>query len=181
MAVLDATIEAIVRFGYSGATSTRIAEISGFTRGAQIHHFRNKATMVTEALLHLHERLMNDMVGDLEAAARVGIGPMLDALWQSFLDELYTAAAELRVAARSDEELKAVLVPAEREIGRRIRDLLTAILDDGRHPKARLTEIAEHVVNTMRGMAEQHDLVANPERERRQLAVLNEAVTALLG
>jgi AcrR family transcriptional regulator len=53
-ALLKATIEAISRYGYQGATSVRIAELSGFTRGAQKHHFDNKAELVSAALVEVH-------------------------------------------------------------------------------------------------------------------------------
>lgn len=179
-AVLDATITAIVRYGYRGATSERIAELSGLTRGAQKHHWANKAEMVAEALLHLHGKLMAVTVGELEQASREGVRPTLDALWRSFQTDLFTAADELHVAARIDDELRVLLIGAEREIGRRIRDITATALDDGRHPRERLYEIGDHVVNVMRGMAFQAAVSSNPERERRQLRVLEQAVHGLL-
>ncbi len=179
-AVLDATIQAIVRYGYVGATSTRIAELSGFTRGAQKHHFRNKAAMVAEALVHLHENLMHNTLRELESAAQDSVRSLLQALWKSFQDDLFTAAAELRVAARIDEELRGVLIPAERQIGRRIRQFVSDFLDDGKHSQQRLDEVGDHVVNVLRGMAFQRALYSNEEREARQLRVLDETVHALL-
>lgn len=179
-AVLDATIQAIVRYGYVGATSTRIAELSGFTRGAQKHHFKDKAAMVAEALVHLHEHLMRDSLRELESASQDGVWALLEALWKSFQDDLFTAAAELRAAARIDEELRTVLVPAEQQIGRRIRRFVSDALDDGRHSQQRLEEVGDHVVNVLRGMAFQRALYPNEEREARQLRVLDETVRALL-
>ncbi|MEU3274877.1 TetR/AcrR family transcriptional regulator [Saccharomonospora sp. NPDC006951] len=179
-AVLDATITAIIRYGYRGATSERIAEISGLTRGAQKHHWSAKAEMVVEALLHLHDKLMVATVAELDQAAGKGIGPVLDALWRSFQTDLFTAADELHVAARSEDELRPKLVEAEREIGRRIRDITTAALDDGTRSPQRLKDVGAHAINVMRGMAFQSALLPNPEREQRQLKVLEQAVAALL-
>lgn len=179
-AVLDATVTAIVRYGYRGATSERIAHLSGLTRGAQKHHWANKAEMVAEALLYLHDKMMVGTVAELEQAAGQGVGPVLEALWRSFQSDLFTAADELHIAARSDDELRALLIEAEREIGRRIRDITTSALEDGRQSPRRLQEIGAHAVNVMRGMAFQSALSPNPERERRQLRVLEQAVRALL-
>ncbi|PWV73964.1 DNA-binding transcriptional regulator, AcrR family [Prauserella marina] len=179
-AVLDATITAIVRYGYRGATSERIAEISGLTRGAQKHHWSTKAEMVVEALLYLHDKLMVVTVAELDQAAGKGIRPVLDALWRSFQTDLFTAADELHVAARSEGELRPKLIEAEREIGRRIGDVTTAALDDGRQSARRLGEVGAHAVNVMRGMAFQSALLPSPEREQRQLTVLEQAVAALL-
>ncbi|BBF99059.1 MULTISPECIES: TetR/AcrR family transcriptional regulator [Pseudonocardia] len=177
-AVLDATITAIVRYGYRGATSERIAELSGLTRGAQKHHWATKNEMVAEALLHLHDRLMVVTVAELEGAS--GVRPTLEALWRSFRSDLFTAATELHLAARIDDELRGVLTEVEREIGRRIRRITTRALDDGVHPPERLDEIGDHVVNVMRGMAFQTSLGARADREQRQLEVLEQAVHGLL-
>ncbi|TCP49378.1 TetR family transcriptional regulator [Tamaricihabitans halophyticus] len=179
-AVLDATVKAIVSYGYQGATSARIAELSGFTRGAQKYHFKNKAEMVAEALVHLHENLMQSTLAAFEKSAEDGLFAVLEALWASFQDDVFTAAAELRVAARIDVELKTRLVAAEQQIGRRIRVLMMETLDDGQHSPERLRAIGDHIVNVMRGMASQSALYPNPDREQRQLRVLHEAVCALL-
>lgn len=179
-AVLDATITAIVRYGYRGATSDRIAELSGLTRGAQKHHWANKAEMVAEALLYLHDTLMAVTVAELEQASGDGVRATLEALWRSFQSDLFTAATELHLAARIDDELRVLLIEAEREIGRRIRSITTAALDDGGRSPERLHEIGDHVVNVMRGMAFQASLSSSPERERRQLRVLEQAVHGLL-
>ena len=179
-AVLDATVTAIVRHGYRGATSERIAEISGLTRGAQKHHWANKAEMMAEALLHLHDKLMAAAVGELEQASDAGLRATIEALWRSFQSDLFTAATELHLAARIDEELRELLIETEREIGRRIRSITTTAFDDGTHSAEQLNDVGDHVVNVMRGMAFQSSLGARPGRERRQLQVIEQAVRGML-
>ncbi|SFB13025.1 transcriptional regulator, TetR family [Amycolatopsis marina] len=175
-----ATIEAIVRYGYSGATSTRIAEISGFTRGAQKHHFKDKAELVSVALVELQERYQAETIAKLGHTAGKDVRGVLQALWRSQITDLYTAAMELRMAARSDDDLRAVLVPAEQQIGRQQRELLIRLLDDGRHPRQRLLEIGELTLNALRGMASQRFLYPDERRERRQLRALEQTVRTLL-
>lgn len=179
-AVLDATIRAVVKYGYAGATSARIAELSGYTRGAQMHHFDTKAAMVSEALVHLHENRMNSSLGELEEASRHGLSAFLQALWETFQNDLFVAAAELRVAARNDEKLQAVLLPAEQKIGRRIQEFVSSALDDGRHESQSLEEVSDHIVNVLRGMAFQQMLHPREARAEHQLEVLEEAVRLLL-
>ncbi|SFO16878.1 transcriptional regulator, TetR family [Pseudonocardia ammonioxydans] len=179
-AVLDATVTAIVRHGYRGATSERIAEISGLTRGAQKHHWANKAEMMAEALLHLHDKLMAAAVGELEQASDAGLRATIEALWRSFQSDLFTAATELHLAARIDQELRPLLIETEREIGRRIRSITTAALDDGTRSSQRLDEVGDHIINVMRGMAFQSSLSSSPDRERRQLRVLEQAALEML-
>lgn len=178
--LLTATIEAIVRYGYAGASSTRIAELSGLTRGAQKHHFKSKADLVAVALVEVQQRYLTEEFAKLERVTDQGIGGLLRALWKTQISDLYTAAMELRMAARSDEALRAVLVPAEREIGRKQRDLIVRLLENDDYPRDRVLEAGELILNTLRGMASQRFLYADEKREKRQLRVLEEAVRALL-
>lgn len=178
---MRAAIDAIVKYGYAGASSTRIAEISGLTRGAQKHHYRNKADLVANALVEIQSRHQVELLAEFDRIERVDIAAVLRALWKSQTSQLYMASLELRMAARSDEALRAVLVPAEQAIGRKQRDLLVELLDDGRHSKHQLLEAGELILNTLRGMALQRLLYTDTRRERRQLRVLEEAVRELLG
>ena len=52
------------------------------------------------------------MVGE----GRERIGAALDSMWETFNGPLFKAALELWVAARTDDELRAELVPTEHEI-----------------------------------------------------------------
>ena len=55
-ALLDATIDCLIEYGYGGVTTTRVVERAGVSRGAQVHHFPTKAVLVSEALRHLAEK-----------------------------------------------------------------------------------------------------------------------------
>jgi AcrR family transcriptional regulator len=173
-ALLAATVEAISRYGYQGATSVRIAELSGFTRGAQKHHFDNKAELVSAALVEVHERWLQETFPKVEDAANSGIPAIVAALWASMHSDLWVASLELRVAARNDEKLQELLIPVERQIGRRAIDYAVGVLETGDVPRARVRELTELAFNTLRGMAFQRLLFANQNRETRQLRTLTE-------
>lgn len=179
-ALLQATIEAIVRYGYAGASSTRIAEISGLTRGAQKHHFKSKADLVSVALVEVQSRLQAEVLNEMDQVAENDIKQIVLTLWKSLVGDLHTVAIELRIAARSDENLREMLITAEREIGRNQRDFLLKVLDDGSQPRERLAEAGELILNALRGMASQRMLYADTRREERQLRVVEEAARALL-
>ena len=55
-ALLDATIDCLIEYGYGGVTTTRVVERAGVSRGAQVHHFPTKAVLVAEALRRLAAR-----------------------------------------------------------------------------------------------------------------------------
>src|SRR5262245_28830746 len=116
-ALMEATIECLVEYGYSATTTARIAERAGVSRGAQVHHYPTKAALVAAAVGHL----ANQRAEQLEAAAqqlpkgRARVTAALDLLWDYHIGPLQEASLELWVAARTDQELRKALVPVERE------------------------------------------------------------------
>lgn len=176
----EATISAIATHGYLGASTTRIAEIAGLTRGAQKHHFRTKADLVTHAMTELQQHLLDDALGTIESASQLDVDAALQLLWSSLTADLYIAAVELRMAARIDADLRERLIPTEREIGRKIRELLIRALDDGTRSVETVAEVGELAIMVLRDMAMQRMLIVDETREKRQLAALSRAVHVLL-
>ncbi|HEV2783583.1 MAG TPA: TetR/AcrR family transcriptional regulator [Actinophytocola sp.] len=117
--LLDATIDCLVEVGYARTTVHEICLRAGVSRGAQQHHFTTKAELMATALEHLFERLSQEV---LRAAERLPPGPDritkgIDLLWRAYSGTLSTAAMELWVAARTDPELRRVLLPVDRGLG----------------------------------------------------------------
>ena len=118
-ALLDATIDALVEYGYANLTTTRVVERAGVSRGAQVHHFPTKAQLVSEAVRHLAARRVEEF---LQAAPRLPSSEerraawILDRLWEVHTSPLFEAALELWVAARTDPELRASLTAVERDV-----------------------------------------------------------------
>lgn len=117
--LLEATIECLVELGYARTTVHEICLRAGLSRGAQQHHFTTKAELMASALQHLFARLSASMI---DAASSLPPGPDrisegIDLLWRAYSGTLSTAAMELWVAARTDPELRAVLLPVDRSLG----------------------------------------------------------------
>src|SRR3954454_4839854 len=53
--LLDATVECLVEFGWSGTSTTLVSQRAGVSRGAQLHHFPTKADLVLAAVEHLSD------------------------------------------------------------------------------------------------------------------------------
>ena len=112
-ALLDATIDVLVDHGYSGLTTTMVCERAGVTRGAQAHYFATKADLVVQALSHLTDKLVAELV-----SKPIGIadGPekqyavLLNRLWEIYSGPVSQALLELFVAARTDPDLNRHLV-----------------------------------------------------------------------
>ena len=178
-ALLDATIECLVEYGYGGTTTTRVVERAGVSRGAQVHHFHTKAELVSEALRHLAKRRLGDLREQTKRlpSGRNRLAAALDLLWRNHSGPLFSASLELWVAARTDPELRASLVPVEREVIASTRELLRdaigargAELDD---------EMLDVVVTLMLGVGLQTVLLSTPRAGERAWRSARDQLIAL--
>ena len=122
-ALLDATIDCLVEYGYASLTTTRVVERAGVSRGAQVHHFPTKAQLVTEAVRHLAIRRIQEFaqtMPDLPKNEEKRVSRILDLIWEQHMSPLFEAALELWVAARTDPELKVSLVAVEKDVSQAI-------------------------------------------------------------
>lgn len=113
--LLDATIDCLAEYGYAGMTTARVVARAGVTRGAQAHYFQTKAELVTAALRHLAVKRAEqafDKMGTL-LVAEDPIGAALDLIWDIHSGPVFTANAELWLAARTDPELRAEIAAVE--------------------------------------------------------------------
>lgn len=180
--LLDATLDSLVEVGYAGTTTSQVCERAGVSRGAQVHHYPTKAELVVAALEHLAEKRLEDMqakAGELEAAAD-RVGAAFDFLWEAFTGPHFFAALELWVAARTDDELRARLLPVERRLGvliiRHSLDLAGGFVED-----AELHEdLLRLSIHLMRGMALERLLRANDRERRRQFELWKRVVVAVV-
>ncbi|MFD9888571.1 TetR/AcrR family transcriptional regulator [Amycolatopsis sp. NPDC059027] len=113
--LLEATIDCLVEEGYTGTTTTRVAERAGVTRGALVHHYPAKADLVTAAVRHLATARTDLAQAELERlrAADDPVDVGLDLLWSVHSGPLFRATVELWTAARSDAELRTQLREVE--------------------------------------------------------------------
>lgn len=110
--LLEATISALVERGYAGTSTTAVAKRAGMSQGALYKHFPTKPLMLREALAQLFAELIEDFRRGM--ARRRGGDPLDDAitvLWRVFSSPRLTAAFELYLAARTDEELAGAIRP----------------------------------------------------------------------
>jgi AcrR family transcriptional regulator len=153
-AVLDATIECLIEFGYRGTTTTAIQERAGVSRGALTHQFPLRNELLTAAIAHLAEVRAAEMLEAVPAASPGGdpLEAGLRALWATFNTDLFQAAIELWVASRTDDDLHGTLIAAERDIARQYHRTGAAMFGE----LAALDGFApgmEAVVTHMRGAA----------------------------
>ncbi|MDN5858301.1 MAG: TetR/AcrR family transcriptional regulator [Pseudonocardia sp.] len=128
--LMGATVECLVECGWSGTTTTVVAQRAGVSRGAQLHHYPTRADLVVAAVAHLGRARFAEARA---AAAALSAGPgrtraVLGMLAELHTGPLFRAALELWVAARTDPGLLAVVVPLEGEVGRETHRLTVELL-----------------------------------------------------
>ncbi|KAB1116685.1 TetR/AcrR family transcriptional regulator [Micromonospora aurantiaca] len=179
--LLEATVECLVEHGWSGTTTTVVAAHAGVSRGAQLHHYPTKAALVTAAVTHLTERRAAELRAE---AAHLPVGPkrldgVVDLLAASFTGPLFVAALELWVAARTDAELRAALVPLEARIGREMHRLTVELLGvDERKPGVR--ESVQATLDLLRGLGVANMLSDDSPRRAALLHTWKRQLAALL-
>lgn len=175
-AVLEATVACLVEYGYRGTTTTAIQERAGVSRGALTHQYPSKNELLAAAIVHLAEVRGAEM---LAAARREGSSAdRLEAgvrvLWKTFRTDLFVAAIELWIASRTDDDLHAVLIEAEREIARAYHRMGVSLFGDLADQPG-FARGMESVVTHMRGAA----LTAILRRATKDREAVDECVAIL--
>ena len=180
--LLDATIESLVELGYSGTTTLEIERRAGVSRGARIHHYPTKASLLADAVDHLYLQLSahyDEAFGGVPGgepgaehdAERFRAGLLV--LWSVYRQRSYTAVLELNMAARTDAELRARLI----EVGNHHRRL--AVEAAARYfalPEQSALRLVEAIHAVLMGLLMQRNVECDEQRERDVLALLQDMV-----
>lgn len=155
--ILDAAVECLVESGYAGATTLRIQARAGVSRGRLLHHFPSRDLLLVAASRHLateriratSERIVGQ-AGDLTGSAR--LDRAIELMWETFSEPHFWAAVELWTAARSNEDLRAALLPEEREVGAAIRADMADFYGPDLVAHPRYVQVRDLLLTSMRGV-----------------------------
>lgn len=118
--LLETTVECLIEHGYAGTTTQRIQQRAGVSRGALLHHFRSKGDLLAAAIGHIAEVQLEQIRATAPATREQRVAAVRAAMSGPF----FQAGLELWLAARTDPDLRAALLPSQREIGRAVREVL---------------------------------------------------------
>jgi AcrR family transcriptional regulator len=148
--LLDATIDCLIKYGWSGTTTTLVAETAGVSRGAQLHHYPTKDALVLAAVDHLTQRRAAEIRAEADRGAG-SVAHVVDLLAAAFTGPLFNAALEVWVAARTDVAMREALVPLEAKLGRDLFRLTVDLLGaDESQPEVR--PAIQATLELMRGL-----------------------------
>ena len=116
-----------------------------------MHHFRSKAELFAAAIGYLADR----QLAEIRAATPTTREERLAAIRAAMSGPVFQAGLELWMAARTDEALRAALLPSQREIGRAVREVLGPEFAD--------RAVYESLLMLLRGLALTSVLRDDPE------------------
>lgn len=174
--ILNATIDQLAEQGYRRTTTVEVAERAGVSRGALVHHFSTHSDLVLSALEYLCERRLTELEAGIAALSTTDdrLSAFVDLMWSTFDGPLFVAQLELWMAARTDPELFALLLPLERGFGKRLSELCAEALGED---SSRFYELTKHL---MRGMGLERLLKAD-EHDRLEVLERWKAMAEIIG
>lgn len=127
--VIEATVASLVEIGYAGTTISRIQERAGVARGTLLHHFPTRAELLIAVVEDVAQRRLH-VLPDGAAPGETGWDAAVDLVWRDLQSSNFLAVLELWVAARTDDALRAALVPVERTVFESVHRAVIAVADD---------------------------------------------------
>jgi AcrR family transcriptional regulator len=153
-ALIEATIRCLIRHGYAGTTTPRVAAEAGLSRGAMLHHFENGPALIRAAIGYLHEKRLRAFARAVSTLPEGDhLAGALHGYWKQVTHPLYVAFHELAVASRTDPELAAILKPAQAEFNARWKELAVQLFPEWQADQRNFLIALSLVQNTLDGMA----------------------------
>jgi AcrR family transcriptional regulator len=115
-AILQAAVDCFYDLGYASTTTDAVARRAKVSRGAMLHHFPSRFDLVSAAITYLNqqriEMFAREEIAVQQGAEHTRIEEGIDIYWRQLNTPAFIVFHELKVAARTDAELAAVLKPA---------------------------------------------------------------------
>jgi AcrR family transcriptional regulator len=181
--LLEAAIECLAEFGWTGSTVAVVAERAGVTRGALQHHFPTREDLFTAAIEHVAaERLafLRGTQDKLPAHGPARTEAVVDMFVRMYMDLPFRAAVHLWVAAATEEPLRERVVALENKVGREAHRAAVAFLGVDEHA-AGAREAVQATLDMARGLGLANLLTDDSARRarvvRRWALMLDAALT----
>lgn len=183
--ILDAAVLCLVESGYAGATTLQIQARAGVSRGRLLHHFPSRDQLLVAASRHLAterlrrtgERILG-LAGGLSGVER--LDRAIELMWETFSEPHFWAAVELWTAARTNDDLRAALLPEEREIGAAIRAGMDRFYGPALTAHPRYPQVRDLLFTSMRGVGLTYALEHRDPRTDPHLALWKDVARTLL-
>lgn len=180
--ILDAAVEVMLEFGYSGSSTVRIQERAGVSRGRLLHHFPSRDALLIAASQHLARARIGELPSDHHWPADPAdrIDAVVDVMARTFTQPYFWAATELWIAARTHEDLREALLPGERDIARAVRAAVDSFFGEDLAVRPGYEGLREVLFTSLRGMALTTSFDPREEPTRRHVERLKQLARQVL-
>lgn len=157
--ILDAAVQCLVEYGYAGASTLRIQQVAGMSRGRLLHHFPSRDELLVGAVQHLASRRVSQLREEVAAVIiradddPARIDEAVGQMWTNFQQPFFWASIELWVAARHNEALREALRPAERHLQKAIHATVEIMFGPVWARRPQFREVADILLSSMRGVS----------------------------
>jgi AcrR family transcriptional regulator len=111
--ILEAAVACLVEVGYGRTSTNLVADRAGLARSAMQYHFPTRPELIRAVVEFIHHE-RNATYRDAMARLPKGVDKVdaaIDIYWRQVHGPLFIAYNEVHFAARTDEELAAILEP----------------------------------------------------------------------
>jgi AcrR family transcriptional regulator len=153
--LLAATIDVLMRLGYSGLTTKEVARSAGLSNGALMHHYATKAELVVAATAAVYDEAIlrgQRVARSAEAGKRPVEGFISDCL-SVYFEWPFLAALEVIVVARTDPELMERILPVMDNYRQSTNELWLDLFRQAGLPAKDARLVLNLTLNMIRGMA----------------------------
>jgi AcrR family transcriptional regulator len=157
--ILDAAVQCLVEHGYAGASTLRIQELAGISRGRLLHHFSSRDELLVGVVQHLAASRVAELRAEVGATIATPAGDparideAVGQMWTNFHQPFFWASVELWVAARHNDALRDALRPAERRLQKAIHQTVEAMFGPVWTARPRYRQTVEILLSSMRGVS----------------------------
>ncbi|MCD9200119.1 TetR/AcrR family transcriptional regulator [Aeromicrobium wangtongii] len=176
--VIDATISSLVELGHAATTISRVQERAGVARGTLLHHFPTRASLLVAVVEDVANRRLHVLADEVEHSGAAGWDAAVDLVWKDLQSPAFLAVLELWVAARTDADLRAALVPVERTVFESVHRAVTTVAADD---DPRVPTLVQFTIDLLTGSTMTTLLVDDDGSQRVLLDRWRRAIPVLLG
>lgn len=181
-AILEATIQCLLELGYANTTTALIANYAKVSRGAMMHHFPSRMSVMRAVIDYLHglrlreyRELMSDIDDPQRKLTVQAVRESVEAAWDYVNLPSFMAYQEMLAASRTDAELRQIIEPVEKDFEKQFLDTVKAVFPHWEN-LARLEAAHDIVQFLMKGMALSHMSVRKNARAKRIRTYLTDII-----
>ncbi|WP_313412557.1 TetR/AcrR family transcriptional regulator, partial [Rhodospirillum rubrum] len=164
--LIAATLDVLLAEGYHALTTQRICDVAGVSRGAMLHHFPSKVSLVVTAIDHLLTTATEEIRDQAKRVhgGEISLEAFLDYLWrEQFSGRLFYLTLEHVTLARTHDEIRAPLIPVVKRFHAALDETWTEVFPTTSLAPGGIATVLNLTLCLMRGMGLQTVLRPNDD------------------